>query len=107
MSRRAVLVERITDAMRMVLAPVPSESMSLSDIDQHLENLDREFQELLAASKEDGGYLRHADAFKRITEDMTALKEQSRKYSVAYAGRFTCGGLAEKSLLGLPKPWRQ
>ena len=76
MSRRAVLVERITDAMRMELAPIPGESMSLSDIDRRLEDLDREFRELFAASKEDGGYLKYADTFKRITEDIAALKEK-------------------------------
>lgn len=76
MSRRAVLVEQITDAMRMELASIPGESMSLSDIDQRLGELDREFRELFAASKEDGGYLKHADTFKRITEDMAALKEK-------------------------------
>ena len=76
MSRRAVLVEQITDAMRMELAPIPGESMSLSDIDRRLRELDSEFRELFAASKEDGGYLKYADTFKRITEDMTALKEK-------------------------------
>ena len=76
MSRRVVLVEQITDAMRMELAPIPGKSMSLSDIDRRLGELDREFRELFAASKEDGGYLKHADTFKRITEDMAALREK-------------------------------
>ena len=60
----------------MELAPIPGESMSLSDIDQRLGELDSEFRELFAASKEDGGYLKHTDTFKRITEDMAALKEK-------------------------------
>ena len=76
MSRRAALVEQIADAMRMELAPIPGESMSLSDIDQRLAELDGEFRELFASSKENGGYLKHADAFKRITEEMAALKEK-------------------------------
>ena len=76
MSRRAVLVAQITDAMRVELAPIPGESMSLSDIDRRLGELDSEFRELFAASKEDGGYLKYADTFKRITEDMAALKEK-------------------------------
>ena len=76
MSRRAALVEQIADAMRMELAPVPGETMSLSDIDRRLAELDGEFRELFAASKEDGGYLKHADTFKRIAEDMAALKEK-------------------------------
>ena len=76
MSRRAALVEQIADAMRMELAPIPGETMSLSDIDQRLTELDREFRELFASSKEGGGYLKYADTFKRITEDMAALKEK-------------------------------
>ena len=76
MSRRAVLVEQITDAMRMELVSIPGDSMSLSDIDRHLGELDSEFREQFAASKEDGGYLKHADIFKRITEDMATLKEK-------------------------------
>ena len=76
MSRRTALVEQIADAMRMELAPIPGESMSLADIDRRLGELDREFRELFAASKEDGGYLKYADAFKRITGDMAALKEK-------------------------------
>ena len=76
MSRRAALVEQIADAMRMELAPIPGETMSLSDIDQCLAELDGKFRELFASSKEDGGYLKYADAFKRITEDMAALKEK-------------------------------
>ena len=76
MSRKAVLVDQIADAMRIELAPIPGESMSLSDIDGCLGELDREFRELFAASKEDGGYLKYADTFKRIAEDMAALKEK-------------------------------
>ena len=63
-------MEQITNAMRMELAPFPGESMSLSDIDRHLVELDGEFRELFAASKEDGGYLKYTNTFKRITEDM-------------------------------------
>lgn len=76
MSRKAALVEQIADSIRMEMSPIPGEAMSLSDIDQRLGELDREFRKLFAASKEDGGYLAHADAFKRITEDMAALKEK-------------------------------
>ena len=54
----------------------PGRSMCISDIDQRLSELNRQFQELFNASKEDGGYLKHTDDFKRITEEMAALKEQ-------------------------------
>lgn len=76
MSRRDVLVGRIEDAMRMELAPVPGETMSLADIDQRIGELEREFRELFQSSKENGGYLKHAEAFQRITEEIGALKEK-------------------------------
>ena len=67
---------QIEDAMRTELAPIPGETMSLSDIDQRLGELEREFKTLFQTFKEDGGYLGHADAFQRITEEMGALKEK-------------------------------
>ena len=74
MSRKEALVEQITAAMRTELAPVPGESMSISDIDRRISELEQEFQTLFALSREEGGYLRYADDFKRITDDVAALK---------------------------------
>ena len=74
MSRKEALVEQITAAMRTELAPVPGESMSISDIDCRISELEQEFQTLFALSREEGGYLRYADDFKRITDDVAALK---------------------------------
>ena len=76
MSQKDRLVVQIEDAMRMELAPVPGETMSLSDIDRRLGELEREFKTLFQTSKEDGGYLGHAGAFQRITEEMGTLKEK-------------------------------
>ena len=74
MSQRETLVGQIEDAMRMELIPFPG-SLSVSDIDQRLEDLDKEFQTLFADSK-DGGFMKHAEEFKRISADMAALKKQ-------------------------------
>lgn len=76
MSQKSVLIEQITDAMRMELAPIPGESMSVSAIDQRLAELDQEFRELFTTSRENGGYMKYADQFKRITDDVAALKEK-------------------------------
>jgi len=75
MSQRETLVGQIEESMRMELIPFPGGTVSISDIDRQLEELDREFQALFADSK-DGGFMRHAEKFKRITDDMAALKEQ-------------------------------
>ena len=76
MSQKDRLVVQIEDAMRMELAPIPGETMSLADIDRHLGELEQDFKTLFQTSKEDGGYLGHAGAFQRITEEMGALKEK-------------------------------
>lgn len=74
MSQREVLAGQIEDAMQMELIPSPG-SMSVSDIDRRLDELDKEFQTLFANSK-DGGFMKHAGEFKRISDEMAALKEQ-------------------------------
>ena len=74
MSQQEMLMGQIEDAMRTELIPFPS-SMSISDIDQRLDELDKEFQGLFADSK-DGGFMKHAEEFKRISADMAALKTQ-------------------------------
>lgn len=60
----------------MELAPVPGETMSTADIDRRLLERNKEFQELFAASKGEGGYLKYAGKFKRIADNMAALKEK-------------------------------
>lgn len=56
MSRKEDLVAQIEDSMRMELSPIPNESMSISDIDQRISDLEEEFKKLFAASREEGGY---------------------------------------------------
>lgn len=74
MSQREALLGQIEDSMRMELIPTPG-AMSVSDIDRRLDELDKEFQGLFADSK-DGGFMKHAEEFKRISDAMAALKEQ-------------------------------
>ncbi len=54
----------------------PGSSMNIADIDQRIAKLNEEFQELFAASREEGGYLKYAGDFKRITDAVADLKEK-------------------------------
>ena len=76
MSRKEALVNQIGDAMRMDLAPIPGEAMWVSDIDRRIGELDKEFRGLFDLSRQDGGYLKYAGDFKRITEEIGKLKER-------------------------------
>lgn len=76
MSRKEALVNQIGDAMRMDLAPIPGEAMCVSDIDRRIGELDKEFRGLFDLSRQDGGYLKYAGDFKRITEEIGKLKER-------------------------------
>ena len=75
MSQREVLVGQIENTLRTTLVSLPGGSMSVAGIDQRLGELDKEFQTLFADSQ-DGGFMKHSDEFKRITEEMGRLKEQ-------------------------------
>ena len=74
MDRKSVLIGQLTDALQAKLIPISGSSMSVSDIDQQIEMLNQEFQALFAASRENGGYMKYADEFKRITDAVAELK---------------------------------
>ncbi len=61
--------------MRTELASLPGEHLSAADIDRQLGELNQEFQTLF---KQTSGtdYLSHAEDFKRISDEMSALKEK-------------------------------
>ena len=75
MSQREALVDRIESAMRMELSPLPGEYMSVSDIDRRIEALNQEFRQFFGASK-GGGFMKYAEDFQRISDEMTELKEK-------------------------------
>ena len=75
MSRREVLVDRIERAMRTELVSLPGDHLSAADIDRQLDGLNREFQALFRQTS-GADYLSHAEEFKRISDEMSALKEK-------------------------------
>lgn len=75
MSQLGVLVGRIERAMRTELVSLPGEHLSAADIDRQLAELNQEFQVLFRQAS-GADYLSHTEEFKRISDEMSALKEK-------------------------------
>ena len=79
MSNKQVLIDHIKDAMSLELLPVQGQQMSLADIERRLEQLDQEFQKLLAevidCEDKDACNAR----FAAILQEQTALKRQKEE----------------------------
>ena len=77
MSQKKELIRQITGAMEMELAPIPGESMTLSEIDSQLESLNQKFQMFLTKAAEDGSES-YTERFKAIMDQTAALKEKRK-----------------------------
>ena len=77
MSEKAVLIDRIEDAMRMELLLLPGETMSIADIDRRLKELEQEFQTVFQQIKgKQDGFMEYADTFRQINEEAARLKDK-------------------------------
>ena len=90
MGEKGKLVEQIAEAIRMEVAPAPDGTMSIADIDRRIRNLEQKFQTLFNTAREEGGYLKYAEEFKSITNEVSewklrrnAMLEQQDSYSAA------------------------
>ena len=80
MSKKEALAGQITEAMRMELLSLPGGTMSMTDIDRRLAELEQEFQSVFQQSREKpDGFMEYAQTFQRINEEAARLKEQ-RQY---------------------------
>ncbi len=98
MSRKEVLLRQIEDTLWTEVAPASGLSVSVGDIDRRIEELDREFQTLFKTAQSEGGYMRYASEFKRITDDIAKLKAQKsdlleRQDSCSAAGQRIQGAM--------------
>lgn len=66
-------------AMEQELAPIPGETMSLADIDRMLEELEKQFNSLLAEASAAGGTEDYAERFRMISNAMADLKEHKSR----------------------------
>ena len=70
------IVYNLKAAMEKELAPVAGQQLSLSEIDNQLEQLNREFSKVLAEASESGDQAAYSDRFRDIMQKQTALKAQ-------------------------------
>ena len=70
------IVYNLKAAMEKELAPVAGQQLSLSEIDNQLEQLNREFSKVLAEASESGDQAAYSDRFREIMQKQTALKAQ-------------------------------
>lgn len=70
------IVYNLKAAMEKELAPAAGQQLSLSDIDNQLEQLNTEFSKVLAEASESGDQAAYSDRFREIMQKQTALKAQ-------------------------------
>ena len=71
-----IIVYNLKTAMEKELAPVAGQQLSLSEIDNLLEQLNIEFSKVLAEASESGDQAAYSDRFRDIMQKQTALKSQ-------------------------------
>ena len=86
MGSREELEARLLGAMEQELAPIPGETMSLADIDRTLEDLEKQFNSLLAEASAAGGTEDYAERFRMISNSMADLKEHKARIQQFYQG---------------------
>lgn len=79
MGSREELEARLLGAMEQELAPIPGETMSLADIDRTLDELEKQFNSLLAEASAAGGTEDYAERFRMISNTMADLKEHKAR----------------------------
>ena len=76
MSSQDELKNRLVDAMRQEMLPVPGQGLSISDIDRALENLSKQFDQLLKEASLSADSTENAERFRSISTAMAELKER-------------------------------
>lgn len=79
MSNKRVLIDHIKDAMSLELLPVQGQQMSLADMERRLEQLDQEFQKVLAETIDCEDKDACNARFAAILQEQTVLKRQKEE----------------------------
>ena len=70
------IIYNLKSAMEKELAPAAGQQLSLSEIDNRLEQLNTEFSKVPAEASESGDQAAYSDRFREIMQKQTALKSQ-------------------------------
>lgn len=70
------IIYNLKSAMEKELAPVAGQQLSLSEIDNQLEQLNTEFSKVLAEASESGNQAAYSNRFREIMQKQIALKAQ-------------------------------
>ena len=96
MSEKPVLIDRIKSAMSLELLPVQGQTMSLADIERRLEQLDAQFQQLLAEAIDAEDKEICNTKFAEILAEQTGLKMQKEHVlQNSTDAKRTCARLAQ------------
>lgn len=76
MSEKKVLINQIAGAMEIELLPALDSTMSMSDINTRLTELEQEFQRLLVKAAGDFGNESYTEDFRALAEEIAAHKEK-------------------------------
>ena len=79
MSDHGTLTAQLIDAMEQELAPIPSESMSLGDIDRAMEGLGQQFNDLLREAADANNADSYTAQFQSISTAMAEFKRRKAK----------------------------
>ena len=110
-SRKASLVQTLTGAMELELAPIPGETMSLADISRRIEQIDAETKDILVRSVQEQSYDAYKDRLKALMEETAALKkkraflEQQKKENGAAAQRIEDASAALNRMTSAVTQW--
>lgn len=76
MDEKPLLVQQLTNVIRLELSPDTEMDMTLAQIDNELADLEKEFQRLFQESRESHDFMQYSELFKSVNDRAAALKKQ-------------------------------
>lgn len=79
MRRKEELLDEVSDALAQELTPFSGDVMSLGDIDRAIENLSKQFDQLMQETGGEENLMDNMERFQNITSQLAALKERRNR----------------------------